>query len=172
VKKIYLVLSTIILTACSGYTPLYGELGEEMNAIGLETVKMQKAEKNVGQRRLAQQMSYKLGRIFPNQFDNQYNLNVVLKKSESAIATRSDDTDKRKSITVNAVMILTDKYTNEKVFSTEISRSSTYTTQEQPFATDAAKTKALESIVSTLSGEIVQRAALWFRGYSDDENSK
>ena len=138
-KKIYLVLSTIILTACSGYTPLYGELGEEMNAIGLETVKMQKAEKNVGERRLAQQMSHKLGRIFPNQFDNQYNLDVVLKKSESAIATRSDDTDKRKSITVYATMTLTDKYTNEKVFSTDISRSSTYTTQETAFCYRCSK---------------------------------
>ena len=67
---------------------------------------------------------------------------------------------------------LKDIETNKVVFNTSISRSSSYTTQDEPFATEAARTKALESITSSLSGDIIQRAALWFRGYTNNEDNK
>ncbi|HAG52926.1 MAG TPA: hypothetical protein DCL21_03975, partial [Alphaproteobacteria bacterium] len=152
--------------------PLYGELGEQMSEIGLKEVKMKAVEKNIGERRLAQIMHQKLARVFTNNVNNDYDLYIELKPTESAIATRSDDTDQRKSISVSGNIILKDKITGEKVFDRSISRSSTYTVQDEPFATEAARTKALESIISALSGEIIQRAALWFRGYVDNENSK
>lgn len=171
-NKLYLVLSTIVLSACAGYTPLYGELGEDMSEIGLKEVKMKTVEQNIGERRLAQLMHQKLARVFTNNVNNDYDLYVTLKPSESAIATRSDDTDARKSVSVNAKIILKDKLTGKEAFSTSVSRNSTYTVQDEPFATDAARTKALESIISALTGDVIQRAALWFRGYVEDEDSK
>jgi hypothetical protein len=171
VKKLYLAALLLALTACSGYQPLYGELGNEMNEIGLKNVKMKHVEKNIGSRRLAQILNEKLSRIFTNTTDNDYDLVIELKPSESAIATRSDDTDKRKGTSVTANMKLFDTKTGKMVFETSISRSSTYTTQAEPFATEAARTKALESIVSALSNDIIQRAALWFRGYTDNEDN-
>lgn len=170
-KKLYLAMSLLVLSACAGYQPLYGELGDEMNGIGLKKVSMYKVEKNIGSRRLAQILDQKLSRIFTNTDNNLYDLEVVLKPSTFSIAKRSDDTDQRKSVSVTAEIKLFDKQTNEKVFSTSASRSSTYTTQQEPFATEAARQKALESTVSALSNDIIQRAALWFRGYSEDENS-
>lgn len=170
-KKVYLSMLLLALSACSGYQPLYGELGNEMNEIGLKDVKMQSTERNLGARRLAQLLNEKLARIFTNTNDNDYELVVVLSISESAIATRSDDTDKRKSVHVKATMSLFDKQTNEKLFNADVSRSSSYTTQTEPFATEAARQKALESVVSALSNDITQRAALWFRGYTGDEDN-
>lgn len=172
VNKLFLLLSTITLAACSGYTPLYGELGTEMDEIGIKSVKMKDLEKNVGERRYAQNLFHKLNRVFRDDADNKYDLYVILDKNEEAIATRSDDTDKRKSVTVIANMELRDIVTGQVVYGTSISRSSSYTTQQEPFATDAARTKAIESIISTLYSEIIQRAALWFRGYTVNEDSK
>jgi hypothetical protein len=170
VKKVYLSLLSILLTSCAGYQPLYGELGQQMDEIGLAQVQMANVKKDVGERRLAQQLSQKLGRIFTNTVDNDYDLYVILTIEEEAISTRFDDTDQRKSVAIIANMQLKEKDTNKVKFETSLSRSSSYTTQEEPFATQAARTKALESVVSALSGDIVQRSALWFRGYEANEN--
>lgn len=172
VKKLYLAFIMLAISACSGYQPLYGELGEEMHEIGLKDVKMDSVDLNVGQRRLAQQLSQKLGRIFTNTENNAYDLYVVLSPNEYAIATRSDYTDKRKSVSVSATMKLVDTQTGKVAFTTALSRNSSYTTQDEPFATESARTKALESVVSSLSGDIIQRAALWFRGYTENENKR
>jgi hypothetical protein len=142
-----------------------------MDEIGLKNVQMAEVRKDVGQRRLAQLMDQKLGRIFTNTVDNDYDLYVVLTIKEEAISTRFDDTDQRKSVAVIATVTLKEKETNKVKFTTNLSRSSSYTTQEEPFATQAARTKALESVVSALSNDIVQRSALWFRGYESNENN-
>lgn len=169
-KKLYILIA-LMLSACAGYQPLYGELGTEMNKISLHSVQMNVVEKNIGSRRLAQLLDQKLSRIFTNNVNNQYDLYVVLDPTEYAIATRSDDTDKRKSISIKATIKLIDVNTKKQVFKTSISRSSSYTTQDDPFSTESARTKALESITSTLSNEIIQITALWFRGYTQDENN-
>lgn len=159
----YLLAIVLLLSSCSSYQPLYGELGGKTREIDLKDVYMKETQTEVGERRLAQQLYYRLSRIFVDSAESNYDLYVELAPSESAIATRSDDTDKRKSISVTATMILKDKQ-DKQVFKTSFSRSSTYTTQDEPFATQAAREKALQSIVSSLSGDIMQRAALWFRG--------
>lgn len=169
-KKVYLSLLSVLLVSCAGYQPLYGELGQQMDEIGLADVKMEKVRKDVGERRLAQQLSQKLGRIFTNTVDNDYDLYVTLSIEEEAISTRFDDTDQRKSVSIIAFMQLKEKSTDKVKFSTYLTRYSSYTTQEEPFATQAARTKALESVVSALSGDIIQRSALWFRGYEANEN--
>lgn len=171
-KKIYLALVSAIIVSCSGYQPLYGELGDKMLEIDLVEVKMKDTAKDLGERRLGQKLSQKLGRIFTNDVDNDYDLYVELNREETAIATKSDDTDKRKSISVEALMTLKEKLTGKVKFETTLSRYSSYTVQDEPFATEAARTKALESIVSSLSNDIIQRAALWFRGYEGNEDNK
>ena len=167
-----LVLTAIVLSSCAGYTPLYGKLGEEMNKIGLKEVKMTNIEKNIGERRIAQILHQKLSRIFSNQFDNDYNLYVELIPSESSIAARSDAIDTRKGIAIKAKILLKDIETGNLVFSVNVNRNSSYTVQEEPFATEAARKKALESIVSALSGDITQRTALWLKGYAKNEDNK
>lgn len=170
-KKLSLLLSVLFLAGCAGYTPLYGELGEKVDEIGLKEVKVESAGGSYGQRRIAQLLDQKLSRVFSNNYDNNYELYIVLTPAEESIAKRSDDTDQRKSVNITANVTLKEIATGQDVFNVVLGRSSSYTVQEQPFATEAAKTKALESIISTLSGDIIQRTALWFRGYADDETN-
>ncbi|MCP4354498.1 MAG: hypothetical protein GY793_02465 [Proteobacteria bacterium] len=171
-KKILALLSLVIVSSCAGYTPLYGKLGEEMNKVGLKEVKMREIKRDIGERRIAQILHQKLSRIFSNQFDNDYDLYVELTPTESSIAARSDAIDTRKGISVRAKMLLKNIETGKIVFNVDVYRDSSYTVQDEPFATEAARNKALESIVSALSGDITQRTALWLKGYAKNEDSE
>lgn len=164
-KTILLALSAALLSACAGYTPLYTPINGENLAqkVQVGDVFMTRlAEKNVGERRVAQVVGQHLRQDFGEAGANMDTLAVGIREDASALALRRTALVEREQLTLTGEMVLTNPQ-GEKIFRTEVTTSTAYNVETTPYGTESGKTYARLTAARNLAEEITRRVALFYR---------
>jgi hypothetical protein len=164
-KTTTLLLSAALLSACAGYTPLYTPINGETLAqkvqVG-EVFMTRLAEKNVGERRVAQVVGQHLRQDYATTGADMDTLSVGIREDSSPLALRRTALVEREQLTLTGNMVITGA-NGEKRFQTEVATSTAYNVQTTPYGTESGKTYARLTAARNLAEEISRRVALYYR---------
>lgn len=164
-KKTTALLAAALLSACAGYSPLYTPVNGENLAqkVQVGDVFMTRlAEKNVGERRVAQVVHQHLRHDFGQTGGELDTLTVGIREDSSPLALRRTALVEREQLTVTGnITILSPA--GDKIFNTEVAASTAYNVQTTPYGTESGKTYARLTAARNLAEEITRRVALFYR---------
>lgn len=152
------------LVSCA-YQPLYAPVNGQTLAskVQVGTVQMDRfEEQNVGQRRTAQIMDWRLRQDLPGSGGALDTLSVNIHEEASALALRRTSLVERESLTLTAHVELQDA-TGKKLFATDVSNNTAYNVETTPYATESGKTFARETAARNVAEEILRRLNLFYR---------
>lgn len=154
-----LVLTAIFLGGCFGYTPLYQQLDDAGMEVALGEIRMDRVERNVGERRAAQLLRRKLSQTYPAD-SVPYTMNILLKENEASLAVQRDATDVRLELILDAELRLNNE-AGDQVLRADIQTAAAYNVEDSPYGTQAGRDRALEAAVAAMAGEIRHRLSLF-----------
>ncbi|MDD9912394.1 MAG: hypothetical protein OXR68_04195 [Alphaproteobacteria bacterium] len=148
-----LLTTTLFLASCGGYTALYQPEQETQVTVG--TIQMESAARNVGERRVAQRVNQRLRRMFTGT-DQAYRLDVNIDESTSTLAVRRDATVARAQLSLDGDINLYQTDKADPVFSTTVTASAAYNSENTPYSTESGKTFARQQAADALADEIAR----------------
>lgn len=149
----------LLLSACSGYTPLYQITQNATQSVSVGPIKMRDIEINVGQRRVAQIVRQKLLQSFPHS-DGEYSIHLTVEEETSSLAVRRDATESRLRLSLAAFLTLQNTK-GDVVFKRDFTVSSAYNVEDSPFGTDAGRDHARLSASAMLVDEVIDIVNLY-----------
>jgi hypothetical protein len=164
-KPTTLALTAALLAACAGYSPLYTPINGENLAqkVQVGDVFMTRlAEKNVGERRVAQVINQHLRQDFAQTGAEMDTLTVGIREDSSPLALRRTALVEREQLTLTGNITITNP-AGDKLFNTEVGASTAYNVQTTPYGTESGKTYARLTAARNLAEEITRRVALFYR---------
>lgn len=153
-----LALSTLALSACAGFTPLYGRPGVESGLSGIETV----ASEGRGGYLLREQLDDALG----HRADDPVAYKLLLSVNEQRFArgVRLDNTANRYELKMTVTWRLLDAKTTAEVHKGLTDVSVTYDSADQPYAAIAAQNDGQERAAAEVARKIQLDIATWMAG--------
>ena len=147
------LIGTLFVSACAGYTALYDMPAE---SVVVAKVAMEKVEKNVGERRVAQRVSQRLRRAFPDEVA-AYRLETYIEETQSTLAVRRNATVERSQVNLAAdVLLFKEDGSTQPIFQATLSAASAYNVESSPYSTEAGRVFARQAAADTLGDEIVR----------------
>ena len=164
-KKTTALLAAALLSACAGYTPLYTPVNGEHLAQKVQVGDVYMtllAEKNVGERRVAQVVGQELRQDFGNSGADMDTLRVGIREDSSRRALRRTALVEREQLTLTGQVDIYDAQ-GKHIFQTSVGTSTAYNVQNTPYGTESGKTYARLTAARNLADEIARRVALFYR---------
>lgn len=150
-----LALSTLALSACAGFTPLYGRPGVEGGLSSIETV----ASDGRGGYLIREQLDDALG--FKQGSAPTYKLYYSLNEQRFARGVRLDNTANRYELRMDVKWKLLDAKTGGQVHAGVSNVSVTYDSADQPYAAIAAQNDGQERAAAEIARKIQLDIASW-----------
>lgn len=157
----------LALSACAGYKPLYNQIDQTHVAPG--QIEMQITERNIGERRVAQQVYQQLLRVFSRPDGATYRIDAVIEEKESTLSVQRDATIQRASLNLDAQVQLIHQETNKPAHTFNVDATSAYNTEDTPFGTESGRMFAREAAAKTLAEDITSIVQLWLREQDAEE---
>ncbi|MBO9546025.1 LPS assembly lipoprotein LptE [Caulobacter sp.] len=153
-----LALSTLALSACAGFTPLYGRPGVESGLSGIETI----ASEGRGGYLLREQLDDALA----HRADDPVAYKLLLSVNEQRFArgVRLDNTANRYELKMTVTWRLLDAKTTAEVHKGLTDVSVTYDSADQPYAAIAAQNDGQERAAAEVARKIQLDIATWMAG--------
>lgn len=164
-KKTTALLAAALLSACAGYTPLYTPINGENLAqkVQVGDVFMTRlAEKNVGERRVAQVVGQQLRQDFASAGADMDTLSVGIREDASPLALRRTALVEREQLTLTGQIHIVGPG-GDRLFETEVASTTAYNVETTPYGTESGKTYARLTAARNLAEEITRRVALFYR---------
>lgn len=153
-----LALSTLALSACAGFTPLYGKSGVEGGLSSIETV----ASEGRGGYLLREQLDDALGHR-PDS-ETAYKLVFSVNETRFARGVRLDNTANRYELRMSVSWRLLDARTAAEAHKGVTDVSVTYDSADQPYAAIAAQNDGQERAATEAARKIQLDLATWLAG--------
>lgn len=160
-KKYVLMLTGLMVSACSGYQPLYSKSNLDFDRVFVESV-IANQEENVGKgkRRVAQLANRKLKELLPSS-SGDFALKVAIVEREVALAVERDATEERLELVSEVDMELYDQATGDKLLNSVFNIRTYYNVQDTPFATESSIARARETAAEGAAEEVFNRISLF-----------
>ncbi len=167
--RIYLICLPVLcaLSACAGYKPLYGQVDQTRIAPG--EIRMQITQRDIGERRVAQQVYQQLLRAFTTPANAKYLINAVIEETQGTLSVQRDATIQRASVNLEADVTLVNQQTNSPVHTFNLTATSAYNTEDNPFATESGRMFAREAAAQTLADDLTSLVLLWLRDHAKQD---
>lgn len=163
-NKTLALAAALALTAC-GYTPLYqpvdGTLASGKVQVG-NVVMDRLADRNVGERRVAQEVDQHLRQDYPSTGPSMDTVNITLHEDSNALALRRTALVEREQLVLTGRVTITSPEGKE-LLKTDISSVTAYNVETTPYGTESGKTFARLTAARNLAEEISRRLALYYR---------
>lgn len=160
-KTILSLVTTVALTGCLGYEPLYKETSETLSQVTVGDIRMKEIEVDDGERRSAQLVAQRLRRTFHSESLENHILDVEISEDKTTLAVERDATETRLELNLTAYVVLKDAK-GQTVFQTSVMKSAPFNVEDTPFSTDSGKERARSSVVQVIADEIVHRISFYF----------
>lgn len=153
-----IALSTLALSACAGFTPLYGRPGVEGGLSSIETV----ASEGRGGYLLREQLDDALAHRAGD--PASYKLMLSVNEQRFARGVRLDNTANRYELKMSVTWRLLDAKTGAEVHKGLTDVSVTYDSADQPYAAIAAQNDGQERAAAEVARKIQLNLATWLAG--------
>lgn len=153
-----LTLSTLVLSACAGFTPLYGRPGVEGGLTSIETV----ASEGRGGYLLREQLDDALGHKAGD--PSAYKLLFSVNETRFARGVRLDNVANRYELRMAVDWRLMDAKTGAEAHKGKTEVSVTYDSADQPYAAIAAQNDGQERAATEAARKIQLDLATWLAG--------
>lgn len=153
-----LALSTLVLSACAGFTPLYGRPGVEGGLSSIQTVAAEGRGGYLLREQLDDALAYRQGA------PAAYKLMLSVNERRFARGVRLDNTANRYELRMSVNWRLLDAKTSGEVHKGVTEVSVTYDSADQPYAAIAAQNDGQERAAAEVARKIQLDLATWLAG--------
>ena len=153
-----LALSTLALSACAGFTPLYGRPGVEGGLSSIETVASEGRGGYLLREQLDDALAHRQGS------PAAYKLMLSVNERRFARGVRLDNTANRYELRMSVNWRLLDAKTSGEVHKGVTEVSVTYDSADQPYAAIAAQNDGQERAAAEVARKIQLDLATWLAG--------
>ncbi len=153
-----LTLSTLALSACAGFTPLYGRPGVEGGLSSIETVASEGRGGYLLREQLDDALAHRQGS------PAAYKLMLSVNERRFARGVRLDNTANRYELRMSVNWRLLDAKTSGEVHKGVTEVSVTYDSADQPYAAIAAQNDGQERAAAEVARKIQLDLATWLAG--------
>jgi len=153
-----IALSTLALSACAGFTPLYGRPGVEGGLSSIETVAAEGRGGYLLREQLDDALAYRQGA------PAAYKLMLSVNERRFARGVRLDNTANRYELRMSVNWRLLDAKTSGEVHKGLTEVSVTYDSADQPYAAIAAQNDGQERAAAEVARKIQLDLATWLAG--------
>jgi LPS-assembly lipoprotein len=153
-----LALSTLALSACAGFTPLYGRPGVEGGLSSIETVASEGRGGYLLREQLDDALAHRAGG------PTSYKLMLAVNEQRFARGVRLDNTANRYELKMSVTWRLLDAKTGAEAHKGLTEVSVTYDSADQPYAAIAAQNDGQERAAAEVARKIQLNLATWLAG--------
>jgi LPS-assembly lipoprotein len=153
-----LALSTMALTACAGFTPLYGRPGVEGGLSSIETVAAEGRGGYLLREQLDDALAHRPGSLAT------YKLYLSVNEQRFARGVRLDNIANRYELRMSVDWRLLDAKNGGEVYKGRTDVSVTYDSADQPYAAIAAQQDGQERAAAEAARKIQLDLATWLAG--------
>ncbi len=153
-----LALSTLTLSACAGFTPLYGRPGVEGGLSSIETVASEGRGGYLLREQLDDALAHRAGG------PTSYKLMLAVNEQRFARGVRLDNTANRYELKMSVNWRLLDAKTGAEAHKGLTEVSVTYDSADQPYAAIAAQNDGQERAAAEVARKIQLNLATWLAG--------
>ena len=141
-KTTYIIMAIpFILTGCLGYQAVYKQ-PEVYREVAVGTVQMTDAQRLAGERRVAQQVRWRLEEFYQGHINEaEYTFDVFIKEETTTLAVRRDASDQRLQLTLQAEVKIRGADAKEQTFSV-VTSSAAYNVEDTPYGTESGRERA------------------------------